>query len=85
MKVTEFTRGTLTVRREHRRMTALGYHKHETDWEIHRGLGATDQVILDAKISTDGKYVWTKVGLPPHIEHALSYRIVANDAVEIIR
>jgi hypothetical protein len=64
MKVTEFTRGALTVRREDRRMKALGYRKHETDWEIHRGLGAMDQVILDAKISADGKHVWTKVGRP---------------------
>ena len=64
MKVTEFTRGALQIRREDRRMKALGYRKHETDWEIHRGLGATDQVILDAQISADGKYVWTKVGRP---------------------
>lgn len=64
MKLTEFTRSALAVRREERRMKALGYRKHETDWEIHRGLGATDQVILDAKISADSKYVWTKVGRP---------------------
>ncbi len=64
MKVTEFTRSALEVRRENRRMTALGYRKHETDWEIHRGLGATDQVILDAQISADGKHVWTKIGRP---------------------
>jgi hypothetical protein len=64
MKITDFTRRALESRREDRRMKALGYRKHETDWEIHRGLGATDQVILDAKISGDGKYVWTKVGVP---------------------
>ena len=63
MKVTAFTRRALATRREARRLKALGYRKHETDWEIHRG-GATDQVILDAKISADGKYVWTKVGRP---------------------
>lgn len=64
MKVTAFTRSALAVRREDRRMKALGYRKHETDWEIHRGLGMTDQVILDAKISADGQYVWTKIGRP---------------------
>jgi hypothetical protein len=41
-------------------MTSLGYRKHETDWEIHRG-GRHDEVISDVKISCDGKYVWTKL------------------------
>lgn len=64
MKFTAFTRSALTMRREERRMKALGYRKCETDWEIHRGIGMIDHVILDAKISADSKYVWTKVGRP---------------------
>ena len=62
MKVTDLTRKCLAARREDRRMKRLGYTKHETDWTIHRGLGATHLVIVDAKISVDGKYVWTKIG-----------------------
>ncbi|MBY4947050.1 hypothetical protein K6V92_10510 [Cupriavidus respiraculi] len=61
MIVTDFTRQALAVRREDRRMKALGYRKHETDWEIHRGARYND-VIVDAKISRCGKYVWTKLG-----------------------
>ena len=61
MKVTEFTRAALKARREDRRMKSLGYRKHETDWEIHRG-GRYKEVILDAQVSADGKYVWTKIG-----------------------
>lgn len=42
-------------------MLAAGYRRFETDWEIHRGYRWRD-VILDAKVSVDGKYVWTKIG-----------------------
>jgi hypothetical protein len=63
MKVTEFTRCALASRREARRMTAAGYRLCETDWEILRG-GKWDQVIVDAKVSVDRKYVWTKIGSP---------------------
>lgn len=66
MLVTEFTRWALRVRREDKRMTAAGYRRHETDWEIIRGLGRHEEVILDARISVDGKYVWTKVGKGPN-------------------
>jgi hypothetical protein len=61
MKVTDFTRRALAYRREDRRMTKLGYRRCETDWEIHRG-GREHEVIVDARISCDGKYVWTKLG-----------------------
>ena len=61
MEMTDLTRRVLAARREERRMKALGYRKHETDWEIHRG-GRYDEVIVDAKISVCGKYVWTKLG-----------------------
>jgi hypothetical protein len=61
MKVTESTKRALSVRRESRRLESLGYRKHETDWEIHRG-ARYGEVIVDAKVSADGKYVWTKTG-----------------------
>lgn len=65
MKVTEFTRSALATRREHRALTALGYRRHETDWEIMRG-AKVGQVIVDAKISNDGMSVYTLVGTPAH-------------------
>ena len=61
MKLTDASRRILTSRREYRDMNAMGYKKHETDWEIHRG-GMHDHVIVDAKISACGKYVWTLLG-----------------------
>ena len=63
MKVTDFTRKALTIRRERRRLEALGYRRHETDWELLRG-GRRDEVILDAQISADGKHVYTLIGKP---------------------
>jgi hypothetical protein len=61
MLVTDFTRKCLAFRREKRRLEAAGYRQHETDWEIHRGF-LWDHVIVDAKVSVDGKYVYTKLG-----------------------
>jgi hypothetical protein len=61
MKVTEFTKRCLASRREAKRMEAAGYRKHETDWEIHRGFRHRERIV-DAKISADGLYVWTKLG-----------------------
>ena len=61
MKVTDFTRRALAFRREERRLTKLGYRRHETDWEIHRG-GRIRERIIDAKISVDGMYVYTLLG-----------------------
>lgn len=63
MKVTDFTRHALASRRQAKRLTAAGYRRHETDWEIHRG-GRYNEVIVAVEISTCGKYVWTKLGLP---------------------
>lgn len=51
----------LRDRREAKQMIAAGYRKHETDWEIHRG-NRYKEMIVDAKISVDGMYVWTKIG-----------------------
>ena len=53
MRVTVSTRRALDIRREERRLKGLGYRKHETDWEIHRG-HRTGEVIQDVKISMDG-------------------------------
>lgn len=58
----DFIKSCLKVRREDKKMKALGYKMHETDWEIIRG-GDYDKVIIDVKISADKKHVWTKVGL----------------------
>ena len=63
MRVTENTRRILAARRENRDLTAQGYRRHETDWEIHRGfMACKDYRILDARVSVDGLYVYTKVG-----------------------
>jgi hypothetical protein len=63
MIVTEFTRRALASRREHRKLTAEGFRRHETDWEIHRGC-MSGMVIVDVKISACGTYVYTKLGRP---------------------
>lgn len=63
MKVTGRTKSALAVRREARDMERKGYLKHETDWEIHRG-SLQGRKIVDAKISVDGLYVWTKIEGP---------------------
>ena len=63
MKVSDLTRRVLANRRQHRELTNQGYRRHETDWEIHRGFAASaGNVILDAKVSACGLYVYTKVG-----------------------
>lgn len=62
MKVTDVTRRLLADKREEKRLRALGYRKHETDWEIVRGHGQCDKVIVDARISADRKHVWTLIG-----------------------
>lgn len=61
MKVSDLTRRALALRREARELRRLGYRQHETDWEIVRGF-QRDHVIVDARISADGKTVWTKLG-----------------------
>lgn len=62
MKVTDFTRKVLAVRREHRELSKAGYRRHETDWEIHRGFKSGTHKIADAIISVDGVHVYTKIG-----------------------
>jgi hypothetical protein len=61
MKFTDITRRTLAFRRESKQLESEGYRRHETDWEIFRG-GRQGEVILSAKISVCGKYVYTKLG-----------------------
>jgi len=58
-------RAIITAQKEHVRLTAAGYRRHETDWEIHRG-ALIGQQIVDAIISSDGLYVYTKVAPAPH-------------------
>ncbi len=64
MKVNDTTRLVLAARRESRELEAAGYRRHETDWEIVRG-ARTSEIILDARVSADGKSVWTKIGAAP--------------------
>lgn len=61
MKLTAISRQALASRKERRDLEEQGFRRHETDWEIHRG-GLIDQVIVDAKISACGKYVFTRLG-----------------------
>lgn len=63
MKVSDLTRSALRFRREERELQKRGYRRHETDWEIHRGYASTKGYrILDAKVSCDGMYVYTRIG-----------------------
>ncbi len=64
MKVTKLTKSALAVRRERRNLEREGFRRHETDWEIHRGM-RYDEVIVEARISACGKYVYTKLGKRP--------------------
>ena len=66
MKMTAWAKHSLAFRRQEKKLTQLGYQRHETDWEVIRGIESRNLVILDAVISTDGKYVYTKIGKPPH-------------------
>lgn len=61
MLVTDRTKRWLAFRRQAKDLEAKGYRRHQTDWEIDRG-GRQNEVIVDAIISTDGKYVYTKLG-----------------------
>ncbi len=63
MLVTDRTRSVLAFRRQRRDLLKQGYRQHETDWEIHRG-GRLKERILDVKISVNGKYIYTRIGLP---------------------
>lgn len=63
MRVTNDTKRILAFRREEKRLLAQGYKRHRTDWEIHCG-EKYREVIVDAVVSCDGKYVYTKLGYP---------------------
>ncbi len=67
MKFTSFTKRALAARREQRKMKSEGFRIWETDWEIHRGF-RTDEVIVEARISICGKYVYTKLGKRTKVE-----------------
>jgi hypothetical protein len=61
MKVTSWTKRVLALRRERRDLERQGYRMHETDWEILRGY-RIGEVIVDAKVSSCGRFVFTKLG-----------------------
>ncbi len=61
MLVTDLTRRVMAERKERRDLERQGYRAHETDWEILRG-ARTNEVIVDARISCCGKFVYTKLG-----------------------
>lgn len=61
MRVTNFTRSALAIRREQRTLESQGYRRHETDWEILCG-DRYREVIIDARVSVCGKFVYTKLG-----------------------
>lgn len=42
-------------------LQSQGFRRHQPDWEIDRG-GLQDHIIVDAKISCCGKYIYTKLG-----------------------
>lgn len=67
MKVTDFTKRALEIRRERRKLESFGYTEIEADWRLHRGKYSEDGYgIIDVKISVDRRKVWVKVGrLPP--------------------
>jgi hypothetical protein len=62
MKVTDFTRKALAVRRDIRDMEAAGYHRTEVDYRLHRGSFEDQRRRLeDVRIAADGKHVWYKI------------------------
>ena len=69
MKMTNVTRQALRIRRERRDLLAAGYRQHETDWEIHRGCRMGEKIV-DAIISCDGMYVYTKTAMPADLKAA---------------
>ncbi len=67
MKVSELTRARLANQREERDMKKAGYEYLGEGggliWQIHRG-SRLGQIILDAKISNNRRFVWIKIGNP---------------------
>lgn len=67
MRVTQFTRTALRVRREAKQMKADGWELVGEGggklWELQRGW-RWREVITDMKIAADGKSLWIKTGEP---------------------
>lgn len=63
MRVTEFTRSALAVRRDFRDREREGWEYIDEHggklWELHRG-GRYDQHIIDVRIAACGKALWIK-------------------------
>lgn len=53
-------KSALAIRREQRKMEALGYKQVEVEWKLHRG-DWTKKNLEDVKIASDGCHVWIKV------------------------
>lgn len=68
MKVTQFTKDVLRIRRERRRLFAAGYEEiGETGgmlWELHRGFRIGHEII-DVVIGPDRRTVFVKVAPTP--------------------
>lgn len=73
MKVTQFTRRALLVRRERREMTGAGWEFVGEGggrlWELNRG-ARQDQRIVDVQIAACGKGVWVMIEPTPRQEKA---------------
>jgi hypothetical protein len=63
MRVTDFTRSALAVRRDHRDREREGWEYINENggnlWELHRG-GRWDHRIVDVRVSACGKALWIK-------------------------
>lgn len=72
MKVTDFTKGALTVRRERRDMAKAGWEFVGEDggklWELERE-GRYTHRIADVKIAACGKALWVKIEPRASPEH----------------
>lgn len=65
MKVTDFVRQALPIRRDNKKMIRDGYFKIEAHWKFNRGAyTGTQYRVTDVKISADGKNIWVKTNVP---------------------
>lgn len=62
MLVSSYTKFILANRRDHRDMTAAGFHKICIHRSLNRPLMTLDQQITEVAISADGRGLWVKIG-----------------------
>jgi hypothetical protein len=60
VKVTDWTRRTLAIRRERRDYERAGWERVPGPWDLDRG-GRQSCQITEAEVSVDGKNIWVKV------------------------